>query len=170
MRKEIEKHANGYRLAKLRTFPGREGNGWVGSLIKDGKLLGDVGDWADGGPIFAKLVEGRAELVEYAESLYGKHKFVSAVDFFLGDLVNYELVSKKIKTASKTKLVLSLPDAEKDRNGVDAKFAYFSMPDSPEARKAAEKQIQGVRFLNDEFADWTPAQMPKSSKKNSFSV
>lgn len=163
---EIEKFANGYRLAGVKEFMGIEGNGWEGVLVRDGKSLGEVGNAGDGGMTWTRIGGAERELAAHAESIYGKRQYVSATETFLESLVSYELMAKKAKSLSKTCVLFVTQGLEKDENGVERSFYSVRTQDSEAARKAILRQHKDAKFLNDEFSSWVQVRKPgKSASK-----
>ncbi|WP_459190617.1 hypothetical protein [Ralstonia pseudosolanacearum] len=84
----------------------------------------------------------------------------ATADCFLGDLVNYELAIKSLKTKAKKKL-LQAEESNLDENGVAKSYSSWNAPDSPELRaKILEKNPKTV-FLNDELQQWEDIKKPR---------
>ena len=47
----IKKFAAGYRAVGIKNTTGIEGSGWIATIMKDGKVLGEAADYGDGAAV-----------------------------------------------------------------------------------------------------------------------
>lgn len=150
----IKKFANGYRAVGIKKTTGIEGSGWIATVLKDGRVLGEAADHGDGAPVYVQFAnrEDEQALYNYAKATYPQFQYATA-DCFLGDLVNYELAIKSLKTKAKKKL-LKAEEGELDSNGVAKSYCSWNAPDSPALRAKILADEPNTVFLNDELASW----------------
>ncbi|WP_143279579.1 hypothetical protein [Burkholderia cenocepacia] len=157
----IKKFANGYRATAIQKTMGHEGSGWTATIMKDGKVLGEAADYGDGGPVHIRFTNREDE---QALTAYGKEKYpdfqYELAGTFLGELVNYELAIKSLKTKAKKKL-MKAEEGELDSNGVAKSYTSWNAPDSPELRAKILANEPNTVFLNDELAGWLEVKKPK---------
>lgn len=152
MIKELLKFANGYRATAIRDMPGRRGTGWAASFMKDGKLLGEAADYADGGALRINFNDekDRAELLAYAKTVYPQYDFEQDC-LFLGEVVNYEIAIRDIK---RSKRLMKADESDKDDNGIARNFDAWNLTDTPKNRAAILAKLPDTVFLNDEVKEW----------------
>ena len=102
----IKKFAAGYRAVGIKNTTGIEGSGWIATIMKDGKVLGEAADYGDGAAVYVHFTNHADEqaLYDHAKATYPQFQYATA-DCFLGELVNYELAIKSLKTKAKKKLM-----------------------------------------------------------------
>lgn len=154
----IRKFANGYRAVGIEKTRGMEGSGWAATILKDGTVIGNAADYADGGPVFVDI-KGTAvtDLMVYAKSLYPDS--FEHDGQFLDDLVNYELAIKDLRAKAKTKL-MKCEYEQKDENGVPTSYSTYNCPNNPENRKRILEKEPHTVFLNEQLETWIPIRKP----------
>lgn len=147
----IKKFASGYRAIGIQKTMGMEGSGWTATIMKDGKVLGEASDYGDGGPVHIRFTNREDEQALYAhgKETYPQFQYEQA-GTFLGELVNYELAIKSLRTKAKKKL-MKAEEGELDENGVAKSYTAWNAPDSPELRAKILAKEPNTVFLNDEL-------------------
>ena len=158
----IKKFSAGYRAVGIKNTTGIEGSGWIATIMKDGKVLGDAADYGDGAAVHVSFTnqEDEQALYDHAKATYPQFQYATA-DCFLGDLVNYELAIAKLKKQAKKKL-MKAEEGELDENGVAKSYSSWNAPDSPELRANILAKYPETVLLNDELEGW--ADIKKSRK------
>ena len=152
--------ANDYRAVDIQKTRGMEGNGWVATIMKDGRVLGEAADYADGASVVYNFeTEEEQAMLIYCKGLYADLPFMHD-EAFLSDLVNYELAITDLKKKAKRRL-MKANESDLDKHGIANTFETWSLADSPEAREAILKHDPTVKFLNDELAQWEAIKKPR---------
>ncbi len=156
----IKKFAAGYRAIGIKKTTGIEGSGWIATIMKDGKVLGEAADYGDGAPVYIHFADQADEqaLYDHAKATYPQFQYATA-DCFLGDLVNYELSIKSLKAKAKKKLMKA--EEELDENGVAKSYSSWNAPDSPALRAKILEHFPDTVFLNDELHQWEDIKKPR---------
>ena len=117
-----------YTVKNVKTFQGREGNGFDCSLYCDGKKIGKAVDTADGGPFQFYLDAGHEGLLDaYCETLpflpwgfeaknLDPRGMSQDKDIFVGELVETFLQNRDMKTRCRTHIVFTLKSDENPNN------------------------------------------------------
>ncbi|MBU9118412.1 hypothetical protein KTD15_06335 [Burkholderia multivorans] len=157
----IKKFARGYRAVGIKATTGMEGSGWIATFMKDGRVLGEAADYGDGGPVNIRFTnkQDEVELRELAKTIYTDFQYELA-ETFLGELVNYELAIKSLKTKAKKKL-MKAEEGELDEHGVAKSYSSWNAPDSPELRAKILAKEPNTVFLNDQLASWEDIKKPR---------
>lgn len=155
---------NGYRAAGIKETRGMEGLGFYATLVKDGKVLGEIYDFGDGGCVSMRL-ENRADeqaLIAYSKEKYPELQF-EPEGSFLSALIDYELSIKKIKTQAAKYLLVS-DESKVDEHGVATSYTYWKLPPTPENRAKILAKSPNIKFLNDELAQWETLKVVRRRK------
>ncbi|MCW5156415.1 hypothetical protein [Burkholderia cenocepacia] len=157
----IKKFASGYRAISIKATTGMEGSGWTATIMKDGRVLGEAADYGDGGPVHIRFTNREDEQALYAhgKETYPQFPYEQA-GTFLGELVNYELAIKSLRTKAKKKL-MKAEEGELDSNGVAKSYCSWNAPDSPELRAKILAEEPNTVFLNDELQQWQEVKKPR---------
>jgi hypothetical protein len=180
---QLEKEAilanNPYSVAKVKTFRGREGEGFNATLLRDGKAVALVMDEAQGGEYRFEWKDGfrdtkeekklEAFIDERRTAVPAKDQDIYCADIFVGDLVNEFLNDRKFRRLCKANTVYQYGKAV----GSD-KWSVMKGTD-PATRNWIVKQAKGMRvvFMNDRYDDKSvpkedgkrkPAQEPPDPK------
>ena len=114
-----------YTVKNVKSFQGREGDGFKCSLYLDGKKIGTVIDTADGGMVDFYLDNGEKEKLDAhcltlpkVKSKYFLNGLTVDADIFVSELVSKYEVKQKIKRWCKTKTVFRLDDDKEDSYNV----------------------------------------------------
>ncbi|MCA8351463.1 hypothetical protein [Burkholderia cepacia] len=157
----IKKFAAGYRAVGIKNTTGIEGSGWIATIMKDGKVLGEAADYGDGAAVYVHFTNHADEqaLYDHAKATYPQFQYATA-DCFLGELVNYELAIKSLKTKAKKKL-MKAEEGDLDENGVAKSYSSWNAPDSPSLRAKILEHFPETVFLNDELQQWEDIKKPR---------
>ena len=156
----IKKFAAGYRAVGIKNTTGIEGSGWIATIMKDGKVLGEAADYGDGAAVYVHFTNHADEqaLYDHAKATYPQFQYATA-DCFLGELVNYELAIKSLKTKAKKKL-MKAEEGDLDENGVAKATArgmhLIALPSCQDPEHFPE-----TVFLNDELQQWEDIKKPR---------
>lgn len=151
----LKKYAGPFRMARIQPTMGKEGSGWLATVLMDGEVIGTAADYGDGGQVRIDIAERAAlqALVAHAHSVNHAGLTMEIEHVFLGYLVNYEISVSSLKRKAKKKL-LGVDNSELDENGVASSYTEFKVSDTPEFRAAVLRQRPAMKFLNDELAGW----------------
>lgn len=85
-----------------------EGHGFYATLFKDGKALGEIAYYADGGPVNMHLTNRDDEkaLIDFAKAQYPDVQY-EAEGSFIAALIDYELAIKKLQAKAKKALLVA---------------------------------------------------------------
>ncbi len=157
----IQKFARGYRAVGIQKTMGMEGSGWIATFMKDGRVLGEAADYGDGAPVHIRFTnhQDEVELRELAKTIYTDFQYELA-ESFLGDLVNYELAIKDLKSKAKKKL-MKVEEDKLDEHGVATSYSSWNAPDSPELRARILAKEPNTVFLNDQLKGWEDIKKPR---------
>ncbi|WP_175888118.1 hypothetical protein [Burkholderia contaminans] len=157
----IKKFAADYRAISIKATTGHEGSGWIATIMKTGRVLGEAADYGDGGPVHIRFTNKVDEQALYAhgKATYPQFQYEQA-GTFLGELVNYELAIKSLKTKAKKKL-MKAEEGELDSNGVASSYTSWNAPDSPELRAKILAKEPNTVFLNDQLQQWEDIKKPR---------
>ncbi|MDY6957516.1 MAG: hypothetical protein SVK08_00025 [Halobacteriota archaeon] len=145
-----------YQVKNLKSFPGMEWDGWTASLYRDGKKIGIVTDYGNGGEINIDISqEELAMIIGHCESLPKEEMMGMSLsvtpDVFLGGLAdNYEIERsiRKIIREKKTAVLI------KEENGKETLYE-FGAPYSPGlAKKIREKHGDKVVEIANEREEY----------------
>lgn len=157
----IKKFSNGYRAVGIKETMGREGYGWLATIIKDEVVIGEAADYADGGSINENFNKSdRLALQEYTKSIYPQYER-GHDEVFLAQLVEYEVAINKLKSAARKKLMAS-DESNLDEHGVATSYTSWKVADSPVVRAKLLAKQPGLTFLNDELAGWESIRKPSA--------
>ncbi len=146
----IKAFLNGYRAVGIKETRGSEGHGFYATLVKDGKVLGEISDYADGGPINYRLnADDEKALIAYAKEKYPELQY-EPEGAFIGALIDYELSIKKIKTKA-AKALLVADETQLDEHGVATAYSIWNLPPTPENKARVLAKHPATKFLNDEL-------------------
>ncbi|HDR9764212.1 TPA: hypothetical protein ACK3Q6_002695 [Burkholderia cepacia] len=161
----IKKFANGYRAVGIQATMGMEGHGFIATIMKDGRVIGQAKDYGDGGSTHLDfpLREDVDALLSYARSLFPDYQYATD-DMFFGALIDYELAIKKLRTAAKKKL-MQADETKVDQHGVAESYVSWNMTDTPENRARILAQQPNTVFLNDELNDWEELKAPRKPRR-----
>ena len=155
---------NGYRAAGIKETRGTEGLGFYAMLVKDGKVLGEIYDYADGGATGMRL-ESRED--EQALIAYSKEKYpeieIEPEGMFLGALIDYELSMKKLKTKAAKCLMVS-DESQVDEHGVATSYTVYKLEPTTENKAKVLAKYPNTKFLNDELAGWESLKLVRRRK------
>lgn len=159
--------AGPYSLKGLKTFPGREGEGFDAQLARDGKTVAHVHDDGNGGMIFidwmdrqhgesahekafdAFIETERAKIPADKKNEYDMlEREIFDGEIFVSDLVNQATLDRRFKRACKTHTLFQIDEEIGTGQWKQLKGA------TPEARTWVEKKYAGhrIRIINDEYA------------------
>lgn len=157
----IKAFLGGYRAAAIKETRGMEGHGFYATLFKDGKALGEIADYADGGPVNMHLTNRDDEkaLIDFAKAQYPDVQY-EAEGSFIAALIDYELAIKKLQAKAK-KALLVADETQLDEHGVATSYTTWNLPDTPENRAKVLAKHPATKFLNDELATWEPLKKPR---------
>lgn len=157
----IKKFANGYRAVGIKNTSGIEGSGWIATILKDGRVLGEAADYGDGAAVYVQFTneEDEQALYAHAKATYPQFQYATT-DCFLCALVNYEIAIKNLKAKAKKKL-LQAEESNLDDNGVAKSYSSWNGPDSPELRAKILAEEPNTVFLNDELQQWEDIKKPR---------
>jgi hypothetical protein len=163
-----------YTVKVLKTFRGREGEGFNATLLRDGVPVADVDDEASGGGFhynwrdwnktprtferdFRAFIDALppekigADAPEWEKSLYPNGERKVEADCFIDDLVNEYQIAKSIKRACSKKICFVLKTHKKGEYGT------FKVVFSPAAKAQILQKYPDAQILN-EHAD-NPAKL-----------
>lgn len=93
----LKSFANGYRAVDIRILRGTAGCGWVATIVRDGKVLGEAMDQGDGVPVCYRFDADEEMLfLAYSKSIYSWKDFRHD-ERFLRQLVSHELYLKSLR-------------------------------------------------------------------------
>lgn len=162
----IKKFSGGYRAVGIRKTAGTEGVGFVCTVVKDGRVLGEAADYADGGCVNIRFNTREEEqaLVAHCKARFPQYEYAT-MDMFFCALVDYEEALKKLKTKAKKALMVS-DETKLDENGVAVSYATYSLAPTEENRAKVLAKFPNTKFLNDELEDFpTLTLTTKKTKK-----
>lgn len=157
----IKKFLGGYRAVGIRKTEGMEGHGFVCTIVKDGRVLGEAADYADGASINLHFTSREDEQAMYAfcKALYPQYQY-EQTGIFVGAMVDYELSIKTLKT--KAKKVLMVADETKlDEHGVAESYSSWKLEPTAENKARILAKYPETKFLNDELDTWEDIKKPK---------
>lgn len=157
----IKKFMNGYRAVGIRNTEGMEGSGFVATVMKDGRVLGEVADYGDGGPVHINFTSKEEEeaLLTFTKGLFPDMKYETD-GFFIGELVNYELAVKSLRTKAK-KVLMVAEESKLDENGVAQSYSSWKLEPTAENRAKVLAKFPNTVFLNDELSQLEEVKKPK---------
>lgn len=106
-----------YTVKNVKSFQGREGNGYECSLYKDGKKIGTVTDTASGGMTDFYLDKGEKEILDAhcltlpkwgSEFGDGEDKYDTDCDIFIGNIVSEFEQTRDMKRKCNKKTLFTL--------------------------------------------------------------
>lgn len=153
-----------YSLKSLKTFPGREGDGFDAKLVRDGKVVAHVHDDGNGGMIFFDWEDRNAGALEKVFDAFieterakipadKKNEFdmlereLWSGETFVSGLVDQTTLDRRFKRATKTHTLFQV-------DGQIGTGAWQQVKGvTPEARAWVLKKYAGrnVRIINDEY-------------------
>jgi hypothetical protein len=148
--------AGAYSYKSLKSMPGQEGTAWSGNLCFQGKEIGFVRDAAYGGELEVTIKPEYKEQVAAASIAYYKEspdaepitdetfKYVSAEEFFLPWLADWQDNLKKLKAKCKTR-VLTIDDTCKEGESIGWAAGSINQIDRIKAK------FPDRFYLNDQF-------------------
>jgi hypothetical protein len=160
----IKAFLNGYRAVGIKETRGMEGHGFYATLVKDGKVLGEVADYADGGPLNIHLTNPDDEkaLIAYAKEKYPDMQY-EPEGCFVGALIDYELAVKRIQAKAK-KALLVADETDLDEHGVAKAYSSWKLEPTAENKALVLQNHPQTKFLNDELDQWESIKLPRSRK------
>ena len=156
----IKAFLGGYRAVGIKETRGSEGHGFYATLFKDGKALGEIYDYADGGPVGYRFTKSdEDELVAFAKAKYPDMKY-EPDGCFIGALIDYELSIKKIKSKA-AKALLVADETRLDEHGVATAYSIWNLLPTPENKARVLAKHPQTKFLNDELDGWETLKAPR---------
>lgn len=168
MIKEIQEFLGNYELKKLKTMPSRNGIAWTCDIHENGSLIGSALDNGNGGMIrlYIDDKEAHLRLEDYAKS---KGFEFEPIGSFLEQGCDYMDCLKKIKTASKKKILFVTKDSGEDEFGVSKEWIVINAEFNENTKKQVlTKYKDTVKvFLNEELEllEKTVVKAPKKNPK-----
>lgn len=153
MIKEIIAFAGGYRLKNLKSMEGRDGYVWSGTLYKDGRKLGQVGNGGYGGPDDLDLSAGDLKTLEDYAKTKVDPEFETA-GTFVSALADYTESIKRFKRLGNTSIVV-IQEGELDDYGVPSSVTRFKVAPTPKNVAAVKAKYPTYRLLIDEIGLWS---------------
>lgn len=160
----IKTFLNGYRAAGIKEIQGRQGVGFMATLVKDGKELGEIFDNANGGCVCIRLKDSADEqaLIAYAKEKYPDLEYEQD-GAFINALIDYEMSVKKIK-AKAAKCLMVADESQVDENGVPTGYSIWKLEPTPENKAKVLAKEPNTKFLNDELAGWETLKAARPAK------
>lgn len=156
----IKAFLGGYRAVGIKETRGSEGHGFYATLFKDGKALGEIADYADGGPVNYHLSkEDETALIAFSKEKYPDMKY-EPEGCFIGALIDYELSIKKIKSKA-AKALLVADETRLDEHGVATAYSIWNLLPTPENKARVLEKHPQTKFLNDELDGWETLKAPR---------
>lgn len=157
----IKKFLGGYRAVGIRKTEGMEGHGFVCTVMKDGRVLGEAADYADGASINLHFTSREDEQAMYAfcKALYPQYEY-EQTGIFVGAMVDYELAIKSLKTKAK-KALLVADETKLDEHGVAESYMAWKLEPTAENKARIRAKHPNTVFLNDELDDFPTLTLPK---------
>jgi hypothetical protein len=157
----IKTFLNGYRAVGIRKTEGMEGLGFIASIMKNGRLLGEVADYGDGGAMHIDFPYNKDEqdLNEFCKALYPDYQFEQA-SIFVGAMVDYELAIKSLKTKAK-KALLVADETQLDEHGVAKSYSSWKLLPTEENKARVLAKHPQTKFLNDELDLFEDIKKPR---------
>lgn len=150
---------NIYSVKNVKTFNGMEGQGFNCSLLKNGKNIGRVDDYANGGCFSYDIPENeKNELIEYCKTSPECKEYINnrdmndsflhslILDCFIDSLINNFLKDKRFKKMCKTKTVFIVDKNEKSFYSLNV--TYSEMAKNQIMKKFVGKEIE---FVNERY-------------------
>lgn len=156
----IKAFLGGYRAVGIKETRGMEGHGFYATLMKDGKVLGEIYDYADGGPVGNRLnKEDEQALIAYAKEKYPDMQYEPEGSFICA-LIDYELSIKRLKTKA-AKCLMVADESDLDEHGVAKSYNSWKLEPHALNRALVRKSHPDVKFLNDELDQWETLKLPR---------
>ena len=132
-----------YSLTNYRKTEGREGEGFIANLTKNGKRVDEVADYGDGGATRVYLRGNEMdELTEFAKKFYDNIGVTSFCDGiavnFVNDLADYIDSVKSAKRRKKTTIVQVVRECEY-LNTLRISYAVWNSPYDERLKRHLEK-------------------------------
>lgn len=136
-----------YSFKGMKSMPGMEGAAWQGMLCLNGKPIGEVRDYGNGGPLWTNIdpefvLQLNQDSVNYYEATHSKQskeamaaafKYVSPEEYFLPFLADSQESQNKIAAKCK-KAICAIPADAKDGEYVAWKVGSIVHIDSIKAK------------------------------------
>lgn len=157
----IKAFLNGYRAVGIKETRGMEGHGFYATLCKDGKVLGEIADYADGGPLNLHLTNPDDEkaLIAFAKEKYPDIRY-EPEGSFIAALIDYELSIKSLKTKA-AKCLMVADETDLDEHGVAKSYSSWKLAPTAENRALVLAKHPNTKFLNDELDQWESLKAPR---------
>lgn len=138
-------------MTSIKTFKGRQGIGFDATLLRNGIEIGTVSDNANGGALslYINDAQERTDLYNYAQTKVNTNFEVS--EYFLDELVNYELFIKKMATKIKKSFVVAIIEPQYDEHGVPSNISTYNCSYTPENIEKIKQKTPHIYFLNEDF-------------------
>jgi len=161
----IKAFLNGYRAVGIKETRGSEGHGFYATLVKDGKVLGEIADYADGAIMNIRLTNPDDEkaLIAFAKEKYPELQY-EPEGAFIGALIDYELSIKKIKTKA-AKALLVADETQLDEHGVATAYTIWKLEPTAENKARVLAKHPATKFLNDELLGFETLKLTRKSKQ-----
>lgn len=152
MIEEIRKFAGEYRVRNIVKTHGTEGYGFTATILRNGKVIGKVVDYATGAPAEIESITDseRSDLEVYAKTKYPRYAnstIVSCGWIFLNQLVNYTQSAKAFKSDAKKHPLFS--DTELDEHGVPTAIRHFTCAYNEKIVEDIKKLRPDVVLINE---------------------
>lgn len=158
--KAVLAYAAGYHFKALKKTEGREGPGWIGTLYRGAKKLGDCADYGNGASVHLGIRD-REELKllhEHAVAINRSDYDFEEEGTFLENLYNYTESVKRIERQSKTKIIFCDPTCPLDENGIPSSMKILSLRAGFQPGPAAYGQLRSRHpdavILNESLDLW----------------
>lgn len=157
----ISNFLNGYRAFDIRKTAGMEGLGFIAKVMKNGRVLGEVADYGDGGAMRIDFPHKKDEqdLSEFCKALYPDYQY-EQTSIFVGAMVDYELAIKSLKTKAK-KVLMVADESQLDEHGVAKAYSSWKLLPTEENKARVLAKHPQTKFLNDELDSWEVIKKPR---------
>ena len=157
----ISKFMNGYRAVGIRKTEGIEGYGFICTIMKNGRVLGEAADYGDGASMNLHFPrkEDETALYDFTKALYPEYQYEQA-SIFVGAMVDYELAIKNLKSKAK-KALLVADETDLDEHGVAKRYSTWKLEPTQENKARVLAKHPNTKFLNDELDQWEDIKKPR---------
>lgn len=157
----VQKFLNGYRAVCVRKTEGMEGSGFIATIMKGSRVVGQVADYGDGAALRMDfpIKKDEQDLNEFSKTLYPETQYEQA-SIFVGAMVDYELAIKSLKTKAK-KMLLVADETQLDEHGVPTAYNSWKLAPTEENKSLILAKYPQTKFLNDELDLWEDIKKPR---------